>query len=106
VGKPSGMAAGLMLFQAHEIVHIEALPADIPAEIEVDVTPLTLEHPIHVRDLPPIQGVTYLDDPDEVIFSLMMTRAAEAELAEAEAVAGAEPEVVKKGKQTEEESEE
>ncbi|HAJ36110.1 MAG TPA: 50S ribosomal protein L25 [Chloroflexi bacterium] len=102
VGKASGMAAGLMFFQAHEMIHIEALPADIPAEIEVDITPLTLETPIHVRDLPAIKGVTYVDDPDEVVFTLMVTRAAEAEEAATEDVA-AEPEVVKKGKQTEEE---
>jgi large subunit ribosomal protein L25 len=101
-GKASGMAAGLMFFQAHEMIHIEALPADIPAEIEVDVTPLTLDTPIHVRDLPAIKGVTYLNAPDEVVFTLMMTRAAEAEEEIAEGAA-AEPEVVKKGKQTEEE---
>jgi large subunit ribosomal protein L25 len=101
-GKASGMAAGLMFFQAHELIHIEALPADIPAEIEVDVTPLTLETPIHVRDLPAVKGVAYLDDPDEVVFMLMTTRAGEAEEEAAEGTA-AEPEVVKRGKQTEEE---
>ena len=100
-GKASGMAAGLMFFQAHELIHIEALPADIPAEIEVDVTPLTLEAPIHVRDLPAIKGVAYLDDPDEVVFTLMTTRAGESE--EESAEGAAEPEVVKKGKQTDEE---
>jgi large subunit ribosomal protein L25 len=100
-GKASGMAAGLMFFQAHELIHIEALPADIPAEIEVDITPLTLEAPIHVRDLPAIKGVAYLDDPDEVVFTLMMTRAAESE--EETTEGAAEPEVVKKGKQTDEE---
>ena len=100
-GKALGMAAGLMFFQAQELIHIEALPADIPAEIEVDVTPLTLEAPIHVRDLPVIKGVTYLDDPDEAVFMLMMTRAAESE--EETAEGAAEPEVVKKGKQTDEE---
>ena len=101
-GKASGMAAGLMFFQAHELIHIEALPADIPAEIEVDVTPLTLETPIHVRDLPAVKGVAYLDDPDEVVFMLMTTRAGEAEEESAEG-ATAEPEVVKRGKQPEEE---
>ncbi len=101
-GKASGMAAGLMFFQAHEMIHIEALPADIPAEIEVDVTPLTLDAPIHVRDLPAVKGVTYLDDPDEAVFMLMTTRAGEAEEEAAEGGA-AEPEVVKRGKQTEEE---
>ncbi len=103
-GKASGMAAGMMLFQAHETINIEALPADIPAEIEVDITPLTMDTPLHVRDLPAVKGVTYLNDPDEVVFTLMMTRGAEAELAEEEVEEGeVEPEVVKKGKQTDEE---
>lgn len=105
-GKPSGMVAGLMVFQAHETIHIEVLPADIPAEIEVDLTPLALETPIHVRDLPAIKGVTYLNDEDEAVFQLMTTRAGEAEAAETEEEAeGVEPEVVKRGKQTEEEEE-
>lgn len=103
-GKASGMAAGMILFQAHETIHIEALPADIPAEIEIDITPLTIDTPLHVRDLPAVKGVTYLNDPDEVVFTLMMTRGAEAEVAEEETAEGAvEPEVVKKGKQTDEE---
>ena len=100
-GKPVGMAAGLMIFQAHESIQIEALPADIPAEIRVDLSPLTLETPIHVRDLPAIQGVTYRNDPDELLFSLIVTRGAEAEVAETAAVV--EPEVVTRGKQTAEE---
>jgi len=100
-GKPVGMAAGLMIFQAHESIQIEALPADIPAEIRVDLSPLTLETPIHVRDLPAIQGVTYRNDPDELLFSLIVTRGAEAEVAET--AAAVEPEVVKRGKQTAEE---
>jgi large subunit ribosomal protein L25 len=106
-GKASGMAAGMMFFQANETIHIEALPADIPAEITVDITPLTIDTPLHVRDLPAITGVTYLNDPDDVIFTLMMTRGAEAELEEEEVEEGdVEPEVVKKGKQTDEEEEE
>ncbi|MBE2238544.1 MAG: 50S ribosomal protein L25 [Caldilineaceae bacterium] len=107
-GKVAGLTTGLMFFQAQEMMHIEALPADIPAEIEVDVTNLTLETPIHVRDLPAIKGVTYLDDSDEVIFTLMMTRAGEAEDEEAGEEmesAEAEPEVVRKGKQTDEDDE-
>lgn len=104
-GKASGMAAGLMFYQPHETLRIEALPADIPSEIVMDVEALSLETPIHVRDLPAVKGVTYLDDPDEVIFSLMTTRAGEAESTdEEEAEAGEmEPEVVKRGKQTDEE---
>lgn len=103
-GKASGMAAGLMFYQPHEMLHIEALPADIPSEVVMDITSLTLETPIHVRDLPAVKGVAYLDDPDEVIFSLMTTRAGEAESVEEEGAeeGGMEPEVVKRGKQADE----
>jgi large subunit ribosomal protein L25 len=102
-GKASGMAAGLMFYQPHEMLRIEALPADIPAEIVMDIEALTLETPIHVRDLPVVKGVAYLDDPDEVVFSLITTRAGEAETTEEEAEEGEiEPEVVKRGKQSDE----
>lgn len=104
-GKPAGLAAGLMVLKLHESIHIEALPADIPGEIEIDITPLTLERPITAADLPQVKGVTYVDDPEEVLFNLQMTREEVAE--EAAAAEGeAEPEVVKKGKQTEEGEEE
>jgi len=101
VGKPLGMAAGVMLLKLHEVIHIEALPADIPGEIEVDVTQLTMERPITVADLPQIKGVVYVDHPEEVIFNLQMTKEEISE--EAAAVEGApEPEVLKKVKLAEE----
>ena len=104
-GKPSGMAAGLMVLKLHEAIHIEALPADIPGEIEIDITPLTLDRPITVADLPQMRGITYVDDAEEVLFNLQQTREEVAEEAAAEEAAGAEPEGVKKGKQTDEEEE-
>ena len=104
-GKPLGLAAGLMVLKLHEAIHIEALPADIPGEIEIDITPLTLERPITVADLPQVKGVTYVDEAEEVLFNLQTTREEVAEEAVAAAEGGAEPEVVKKGKQTEEEEE-
>jgi large subunit ribosomal protein L25 len=99
-GKPAGMTAGLMVLKLHEAIHIEALPADIPGEIEIDISPLTLERAITIADLPQVKGVTYVDDPEEVLFNLQTTRE---EVAEETAEAAAEPEVVKKGKQTDEE---
>jgi large subunit ribosomal protein L25 len=104
-GKPAGMVAGLMVLKLHETIHIEALPADIPGEIEVDITPLTLDRPVTVADLPQVRGVTYVDDPEEVLFNLQQTREEVAEEPVEEAT-GAEPEVVKKGKQADEEEEE
>ena len=101
VGKPSGLAAGLMQLQLHEIIHIEALPADIPAEIEIDISPLTLERPITVADLPALKGITYVDHAEEVIFNLQHTKE-ETPDEDAAAEDTAEPEVVKRAKPTEE----
>jgi large subunit ribosomal protein L25 len=99
-GKPAGMATGIMVLKLHEAIHIEALPADIPGEIEVDISPMTLERPITIADLPQVKGVTYVDDPEEVLFNLQMTR--EEVVTDATTEGEAEPEVVKKGKQTDE----
>jgi len=101
VGKPVALVGGLMILQTHETIHIEALPADIPAVVEVDVTSLSPDHPITTSNLPQLKGITYLGDPDEHLITMV---AAQAGL-EAEAPAGeglpAEPEVVRKGKEEE-----
>lgn len=98
-GKPAGMVTGMMVLKLHEAIHIEALPADIPGEIEVDISPMTTERPITIADLPKVKGVSYVDDPEEVLFNLQLTRE---EVAEEAAASEVEPEVVKKGKQTDE----
>src|SRR5438477_8180132 len=57
-----------VLIQPIETLHIEALPLDIPAHLEVDVTPLTqLEMALHVRDIQVPANVTVLTDPDVVV---------------------------------------
>jgi large subunit ribosomal protein L25 len=106
-GKPADMTAGMMVLKLHESIHVEALPADIPGEIEVDLSPLTLDRPITIEDLPQVNGVTYVDEITEVLFNLQLTReeVSEEAAAEAEAEGEAEPEVVRKGKQTDEDEE-
>ena len=69
------MIAGLMVLKLHEAIHVEALPVDIPGEIEVDISELTLERPITIADLPQVKGVTYVDDAEEVLFNMQQTRA-------------------------------
>lgn len=102
-GKPEALSSGLMVLQNHESIAIEALPADLPASIEVDLTPLSLDHPIKVSDLPAINGVTYLVDPDEHVFSMVTTQAGIEEEEAPVEEAAAEPEVMRKGKGEEEE---
>jgi large subunit ribosomal protein L25 len=101
VGKPLALSSGLMVLQNHDALTVEVLPADIPGVIEVDLTQLSMEHPIRVSDLPTLPGVRYLIDPEEHIFSLVLTRAGAQEAEEAEA-AGAEPELVRRPKEGEE----
>lgn len=103
-GKPATLVTGLMVLQTLDSVMVSALPADIPASIEVDLTPLDLESPILVSNLPSVTGVEYLSDPNEHVFSLIATRGEVEEEAEATEEA-AEPEVVARGKQDEEDEE-
>ena len=108
INEPEAMEAGLMILQALEQVEIEALPSAIPASIEIDITDLTLENSITVATLPVIDGVEYLTDPDETVFTMLATRVEEdaEEVLEGEEVTdGAEPEVLSKGKQDEEDAE-
>jgi large subunit ribosomal protein L25 len=102
VGKPSALTTGLMVLQTLDSVEISALPADIPAIVEVDISSLDMDNPITIAHLPSIPGVEYLGEPDEHVFVLMATREAEEEEAPVAEVM-AEPEVVSRGKPEEEE---
>lgn len=100
-GRASGLIAGLILLQVLDQIAIEALPADIPASITVDITQLTLDRPITVADFPAIPNISYMDEPDTEVFTLNMTREeVEPEPVETEE---AEPEVVGRGEEDDEE---
>lgn len=109
VGKTSGLGVDLVLVQALDHVEIEALPADIPAHVEVDISRLNSADadPITVAELPKIPGVTYLTPEEEAVFSLVATRAAVEEEAEEEVeeITEAEPELIRRGREDEEDEE-
>ena len=100
-GKPTSLAQGLMVLQALDHVTVEALPTNIPSHIDVDITNLSLENPITVANLPAIEGVEYVNSPEESIFTMVVTRAGEEEAAAA--AASAEPELVR-GRRPEDEA--
>ena len=108
VGRAEPVAAGFMMLQAMDQVELEALPTNIPAAIEVDISELSLERPILVSDLPKLEGVEYLAEESENIFMIITTRAEEEEEEEEEEILeeGVEPEVLSRGKQEEDEEEE
>jgi large subunit ribosomal protein L25 len=87
---------GGVLMQMVDVIHVEALPADLPSEYSVDISQITqLEQGIHVRDLRIDETkVTVLSDPDVVVARVAAPRlAAEEEeaAAPAEGEEGAEP---------------
>jgi large subunit ribosomal protein L25 len=104
-GRPTAMMGGLMVLQEGDTVEIEALPADIPASIEVDITELNLERPITIADLPQLPGVTYLGDEHTVLFVMMAPRVEEIVEEEPVAEEMAEPEVVGRDEDEEEAAE-
>jgi len=87
-------------------VEIECLPADIPGHLVADISRLhKADDTVLVRDLIVPAGVKVLADPEQVVISVTMSRAAAIEEAPAEEVAAGEVEVVTKRKPKEEEEE-
>lgn len=103
-GRPEELSSGAMVLQSLETMLIEALPGDIPAAIEVDISHLAMDNPIRVGDLPAMAGVKFLVDADEHVFAMVATQAGveEEEAAELEAKEAAEPEVVGRVREEEE----
>jgi large subunit ribosomal protein L25 len=99
VPKQSG---GAVLDQPLHTVHVECPLGNIPEVIRVDITHLSVGHPIHVKDLVVPEGVRILEQPEAVVVQLKMPGAAEAAAPTAE-IAPAAPEVIKKERKTEEE---
>ncbi|MBX9580048.1 MAG: 50S ribosomal protein L25 [Gemmataceae bacterium] len=95
---------GAVLDQPLHTLHVECSPAQIPEAIRIDLTNLTLDKPIHVRDLTLPEGVTVLESPDAMVVHLKMP-GAEPTAPTAPAEPGAGPEVIKKEKKTEDEDE-
>jgi large subunit ribosomal protein L25 len=104
LGTPVGVkTAGGILDLVLREVEIECLPGDIPSHIDVDVSGLELHGVIRVSELPHSDKIKYLNHEDATVAHVVSIReevapAADAVAAEAGAVAGAEPEVAKKGK--------
>lgn len=103
---------GGILVQNMNSVEVECLPANMPHNIEVDLSVLTeLDQAVHVKDLSVDEGVTILTDPEQSIVQIARSKveveiAEELMAAEAEAEAEAEEEMAEAAETTEVASEE
>jgi large subunit ribosomal protein L25 len=107
IGEPVGVRrdGGILQHTLREVL-IECLPDKIPGKIVVDISTLEVGQSMHVNDLSFEEGIKVLNDPHDVIVTVVAAVVEAAPVA-AEAVAEvaaapAEPEVVKKGKKEEE----
>jgi large subunit ribosomal protein L25 len=64
-----GVTEGGIISQETNELNIEALPTDIPEVISVDVSHLEAAGTLHLSELTPPNGVTFLDDPEETIIA-------------------------------------
>lgn len=81
----------------HRDVVVECLPGDIPEHITIDVTELTLNQGVRVKDLASDGRWVPVSEPENLIVHIVAPREAATTDAAAPGAA-AEPEVVKKGK--------
>ena len=102
VGDSPGVRAGGMVMAPVHSLTIEALPGDLPEAIEVDVSSMQLGDMLTAADVVVPDGVVILDDPETIVFSVAIGRAAEEEV-EAVEVEVAEPALV--GEESEESQE-
>src|SRR5215470_11175157 len=85
-------------------IEVECLPSNIPAHLTVDVTDLGIGDAIRIGQIPPVEGVQIVDNPEKVVAHVAHPTREEEPVAAAEAAAEpVEPEVLKKGKAVAEE---
>ncbi|MBV9670987.1 MAG: 50S ribosomal protein L25, partial [Acidobacteriales bacterium] len=93
---------GGIMDQVLREVEIECLPADIPNQLEADVTNLRFGDVIRVADLPHSGKITFITDDNQTIAHVTAVKEEVVATAETAAATTAEPEVIKKGKTEEE----
>lgn len=100
-GEPAGVKeGGILAHTAHQLT-IEALPSDIPAHVEVDVSGLEIGGSLRVADLPAAEGYVIIDDPETVVASVVPpTVEAAPEVTEAEEAAAEEAAAAEAGEET------
>ena len=69
VGDPEGVKEGGVLSQVQREINVEALPLEIPERLELDVSGMAIGDTLRLADLPPREGVTYLDDAEETVLA-------------------------------------
>ncbi len=94
-----GVREGGVMSQPTTEINVEALPMEVPESIDVDVSGMAMGDTLRLESVAAIEGVTFLDDPEETVIATVTApmreiepELTEEEVAEAEAAAAAEGE--------------
>ncbi|HEY8732781.1 MAG TPA: 50S ribosomal protein L25 [Candidatus Limnocylindria bacterium] len=93
MGEPVGSREGGVLSQVSREINVEALPMEIPEHLELDVSNMQIGDTLRLLDLPPMEGVTFLDDPEGTVLATVTLPTIEVE---------PEPEELEEGEEGEE----
>ncbi len=86
IGTPKGVESGKgMLEVLRRSLTVLCLPLSIPKEIPIDVTDLDLGDALHVADLKAEEGISFIDDPETTIVTVIGTDTSKEEEGEEEA---------------------
>jgi large subunit ribosomal protein L25 len=69
VGESAGAKEGGVLSQVTRELNVEALPLEVPEHIDADVSELAIGDTLRLSDLRQPEGVTFLDDPEEIVLA-------------------------------------
>ena len=104
IGTPEGVRlSGALLEQILHSIEVLVDPASIPNHIDVDVTNLAMGHSLHVGELSLPAGLEVLTDEDATVCAVVAPRAVVEETPAEGAEVVAEPELIRKTKEEEEE---
>ena len=89
-----GVREGGVLSQISREINVSALPLEVPEHIDVDVSGMEIGGTLRLAEVPAVEGVTFLDDPDDTVIATITapTREEEPEVEEEEGVEGVEGE--------------
>jgi large subunit ribosomal protein L25 len=95
VEEAPGVKEGGVLEHVTRELNIEALPTDIPENVTVDVSGMEVAATLHLSEVRPPPGVTFLDDPEETLIATVVvpTEVEEPEVEEETELVGEEAEV-------------
>ena len=74
VGESPGSKQGGIVQLVNRELQLEALPTGIPEHVELDISGLEVGVTLRIEDLDPIEGVTFLDDPQLVLATCTVPR--------------------------------